>query len=315
MSDCLVENNALAKHSGPLPDLDSFGATDIGQRRKSNQDHFLIANLQRVMSVQLSSIPEADREQYFGLQPGYLLLVADGMGGYEGGEKASCSAVQTVSCYILDMMQWFLRLSQDAEDDFLDELKLSLNRAQENIGRQAVGRENEMGTTVTLAYVIGTRMYIVHAGDSRCYLLRDGELRRLTTDHTIAQKLVDKGALSADEAETSRWNHVLWNCVGGSGDPVRAEVSRSDLCPGDQILLCTDGLYDHLTDDQVLDVLNQATSCQQAVQRLIDQANQSGGSDNITAIVSKVPDDYIQEVHSLEDTASIDDTDELEPGV
>ena len=112
-----------------------------------------------------------------------------------------------------------------------------------------------MGTTLTLAYVQWPRLYVVHAGDSRCYLLRGARLHRITRDHTIAQQMVDRGTLTADQAAESRWNHVIWNCVGGGKHELNPDVHKAALEPGDVLLLCTDGLTKAVPDGRVAEVL------------------------------------------------------------
>jgi protein phosphatase len=130
-------------------------------------------------------------------------------------------------------------------------------------------------------------MYVVHAGDSRCYLLRNGELSQLTTDHTFAQKLLDENAITPEQAATSRWRHVLWNCVGGGEKRVTTEVTKTMLKPADTILLCSDGLTGMLSDTEIKTVVAGAASSREAVDRLISAANEAGGLDNISVIVAR----------------------------
>lgn len=299
----------------PSPEI--AGASDIGRKRKENQDHFLIAKLRRHLQVVHTDVESRDCDELFGIDDGHLLVVADGMGGHSDGAMASDRAVKACSRHVLDMMEWFLKLSPENEDDFIDELKLAINAAQNSIWGKDRPTGKDSGTTVTMAYVLARRLYVVHAGDSRCYLLRGGELKQLTTDHTLAQKLLDEGALTSDEAETSRWRHVLWNCVGGREQRVQAEVSKVALEPDDQVLMCSDGLTGMIGDEQITKLLQESVSCEEAVDRLIEVANEAGGNDNISVIVARdlvgpsqgdsgcFPDDSLAELHHLEDTADI----------
>jgi len=261
------------------------GGSDVGRVRETNEDHFLIADLRRLLRVCETNVAHDQYDRLFGNLPGHLLVVADGMGGHHAGEVASSTAVESCARYVLDMMEWFLKLSDDHEKDFLEELTDCLKSVQRKIWRKANGDRDRMGTTVTMGYIVWPRMYLVHAGDSRCYLYRDGEIGQLTTDHTLAQQLVESGALSPEDAATSRWRHVLWNCVGGSQRTVQPEVCKSNLEIGDTIVLCSDGLNAMLSDQEIKQTLESSRSCREAVSSLIDQANKAGGEDNVSVIV------------------------------
>lgn len=268
--------------------FDIFGASDIGKQRSENQDHFLVADLRRQLLIRQTDIPQAQHEQLFGCQEGNLLVVADGMGGHGDGEIASRTAVESAAHYVLDMMQWFLKLSPGDEQQFEEELADCLKAIQRKIWAGEGSNSRRMGTTVTMAYLLWPRMFVVHAGDSRCYLHRAGSLRRLTTDHTIAQQLIDSGALVSDDTALAKWRHVLWNCVGGSDRQVRPEVLRSSLEEGDIVLICSDGLTGMLDDAQIATIITAAATSQMATQQLIEAANDAGGQDNISAIVCRV---------------------------
>ncbi len=279
---------ANAEQKSELESFDIFGASDIGQRRSENQDHFLVGELRRQLIIHQTDVPESETSPLFGCHEGRLLVVADGMGGHHGGEQASRTAVEASARYVLDMMQWFLKLSVDNEHDFEDELSNCLTSVQKQIWSQSGDTDRRMGTTVTMAYLLPPRMFIVHAGDSRCYLLRDGELKQLTTDHTIAQQLIDSGGMHADDPALKNWRHVLWNCVGGGSETVRPEVSRCRLQQGDTIILCSDGLTGMLDDSKITSIILNAETSQSAAGELIDAANSFGGHDNISVIVCRV---------------------------
>jgi protein phosphatase len=196
-----------------------------------------------------------DHTQVFGGSKGKLLLVADGMGGHAAGERASTLAVDTLTTYLLNSLHWMFRLHSDNEDDFVEELIMGLKNCQ-----QAVLSEGElfpdrrgMGTTLTIAYIIWPRVYVVHVGDSRCYLMRNRELRQITKDHTMAQHFVDRGKLDPQQAEQSKWSHMVWNVLGGTNDDLTPQVSKFELHVGDGLLLCTDGLTKHLEAGETCD--------------------------------------------------------------
>lgn len=289
------------------PAFEIAGASDPGRKRRENQDHFLIADLRRQLIIRDTDVADQKCDQMYGCREGKLLVIADGMGGHQQGERASRTAVESCERYVLDMMHWFLKLSSENEQDFLDELSNCLTSIQQQIWSVSDGDpDRRMGTTVTMAYLVWPRLYVVHAGDSRCYLLREGSLEQLTTDHTIAQQMIDAGALSEQDAETSRWRHVLWNCVGGGGTGVRPEAIRTDLEEGDVVLLCSDGLTGMIPIPMIERTLAETASSKDAVASLISQANEAGGDDNISVIVARtLPADKLGQVcfgDDLEDT-------------
>ncbi len=277
--------------------MDCHGMTDVGRKRTNNEDQFLIADLNKSMRVHQTSLQVDDQTRLFGNSQGILLLVADGMGGAAAGERASQIAVDSLTRYLLNTMHWFLRLDHEGEDDFLENLKSALEHCQADILAEAdrAPEQRGMGTTLTMAYVIWPRLYVVHAGDSRCYLARDSQLRQITTDHTMAQQLVEKGALRPEEAESSRLSHVLWKVVGGGGEKVNPEVLKAELTLGDTLLLCTDGLHKHVPDEQIVQTLALNLPAAETCHRLVDAANSAGGSDNVTVVVS-----HFRERHEVE---------------
>ncbi len=151
-----------------------------------------------------------------------------------------------------------------------------------------------MGTTLTMAVVSGRRLFVAHAGDSRCYLYSGGTLRQLTTDHTLAAEMAQSGLISPGQKAHHPWRHVVTNLLGGSELGVRAEVHLLDLHPGDVLVLCTDGLTDMVPDETIAAVLAEEADPEAACQRLIDEANLNGGEDNATVVLARFdsPDDH-----------------------
>ena len=144
-----------------------------------------------------------------------------------------------------------------------------------------------MGTTLTMAYVSWPDLYVAHVGDSRCYLQRAGQLHRLTHDHTVAQQLVQQNALSAEEAEHSRFKHVLVNTIGGASEKVDMEFRHVTLEAGDQLVLCTDGLTGHLNDTDLASYLASGRSAQELAREMVEYAKRAGGEDNITVVLAR----------------------------
>jgi protein phosphatase len=143
-----------------------------------------------------------------------------------------------------------------------------------------------MGTTLTLAYSLNDELFVAHVGDSRCYLCRHDHLYRLTHDHTLVEEMVERGALSAEEAAHHRWRHVVTNAVGASSPEVKVEVHKVHLEDGDRVLLCSDGLTNMVSEKEISQVLQAEDEPEQASRRLVAAANESGGRDNITVVVA-----------------------------
>jgi protein phosphatase len=270
--------------------LDCFGLTDPGRERAENEDQFLIADLHKTLFVRRTSLASADFTRLTGSTQGHLLLVADGMGGAAAGAQAGRIAVAAVVRYVLNTMPWFFRLDDRRADDLREELAAALRESQEAL--QSVVEEHPerrgMGTTLTLAYLLASRAYVVHVGDSRCYRYRNGRLDQVTTDHTVAHRLVHKGVLKKEEEALSPWSHVLWNVVGGGTAELNPEVRRFDLRKGDVLLLCTDGLSKQVSDDAIAEVLGLGAGAEETCHRLIGAANAAGGRDNATVVVASL---------------------------
>jgi protein phosphatase len=272
--------------------MDCHGLTDRGRKRESNEDQFLIADLNRSLLIHQTSLDLDDHTRLFGGSQGNLLLVADGMGGHAAGERASSLAVDTVARYVLHTMPWFMGLREDHEDDLRDQLIAAMERCQDRIEQEAAAHAERhgMGTTLTMAYLLWPRLYVVHAGDSRCYVLRGGRLQQVTTDHTMAQRMVEAGVLGKEEAAGSKLGHVLWNCLGGGDHRLSPEVRKVVLAVGDTLLLCSDGLTTCVPDERIREVLAAGHGAEETCRRLVDAANAAGGPDNVTVVVAHFRD-------------------------
>ena len=283
-----MDDSELPESSSNHTTSTSFGATDCGRVRESNQDQFLIAQLNKSMQIHETSMPLEDR--LFGSVQGEILLVADGMGGHAAGEKASHLAIEHFVRRLLSRVHWHFDDDPERERNFLADLQQLVRDAHHRIlheGKQHVDQRG-MGTTLTTAYIVRRKLYLVHAGDSRCYLIRDGKADQITTDHTLARQMVEAGGLKPEEEADSKWSNVLWNVLGAQsrrGDIV-TESRAIDLLPGDRIMLCSDGLHRYVDGQALADVAAAAKTPVDCCHRLIDMANQAGGEDNITVIVS-----------------------------
>ncbi|MGF1469196.1 MAG: PP2C family protein-serine/threonine phosphatase [Sandaracinaceae bacterium] len=264
---------------------DVAGLSDVGLVREQNQDSFLIADLGRWLEVSDSNLPVPEVSRRIAGPQGLLMIVADGMGGHGGGEVASAVAVDTLANFALNAMPWMSRPDDQTAKELLVQLGDAFAQCQARLQQVAVRKSMEhhqMGTTLTVAYALWPKLYVVHAGDSRCYLCRDGELVQVTTDHTVGQVLRDSGAIGGP----SRFDHVLVNAVGGGDDRVNAEAHSLSLAAGDTVLLCSDGLTGHVSDPEIRAKLAGAESARAACAALVQAAKDGGGQDNVTVVVA-----------------------------
>jgi len=268
----------------------SFGLTDSGKVRSANEDHFLIAELTKAMHIERTSLPQASAQ--FGQERGRIFLVADGMGGHQGGQEASALAIASIEKFALNTLKWFFPLKGSETQTVADELQTALRQADATIVEEAAQRPElrGMGTTLTMAYSLDSELFVVHVGDSRAYVYRDGELHQVTQDHTLVAEMVKRGEVTPEKAAKHRLRHVITNVIGGAEEGVRVEAHKLDLQAGDRILLCTDGLTEMLSNDQIATVLATESDPEQACKRLVAQANEHGGCDNITVILAQFSD-------------------------
>jgi protein phosphatase len=271
----------------PALAVQSFGATDRGKQRASNEDQFVVATLMRALWIEQSSVPQSN--VHYGRDRGHVFVVADGVGGTRGGQRASAVAVGAVEAFLLDAFRWVLTLDGPPDASALNDFKAALRNADASVYGAAASDPSlrGMGTTLTFAYNIDSVLFVAHVGDSRCYLLRAGALHQLTRDDTVVQDLVDGGVVSASDAAGHSLSHTITNVVGGHTPGVRTEVHRLTLEPGDSLLLCTDGLTNMLSDASIQGVLVSGLAPEQACAELIRLANEAGGVDNVTVVVAR----------------------------
>jgi serine/threonine protein phosphatase PrpC len=247
--------------------------SDVGMVRTNNQDS--------VFTMFTSNI-SADNQPDFG-----LFVVADGMGGHHEGERASAIAVRSVAKHILDNFYHTLLNppSPDAEKPMIvDILSEAIQKANEAVSEQIP----EGGTTVTAATLVGDLLYLAHVGDSRAYMISKDGIEQLTRDHSLVQRLIELDQLTPEEAASHPQRNVLYRAVG-QNDNLEVDASTYRMPAGARLLLCSDGLWNQISSDNLLQIVRAAKSPQDACDHLITVANDRGGPDNITVVLVQVP--------------------------
>ncbi len=248
--------------------------TNVGRRRKQNQDSLL--TMQAVKVNLSNSVPLG------------LYVVADGMGGQAAGEIASGLVVSTVARHA--QANLFSRFADNdlTESDIVEWLKAVVEAANLAVLQERTNQKNDMGSTLVMAVVKNATAYLAHVGDSRAYRLDvDGELERLTLDHSLVEQLVLAKQISAAEARTHKRRNIVYRTMGEK-ENIEIEVRSVDLSPGDRLILCSDGLNSMIEDGHIAAVVRESTSLVDAARRLVEAANEAGGEDNITAVVAEV---------------------------
>lgn len=266
----------------------SAGLTHCGKVRDENQDQYVIAEMSRAMMVKSSGLSTLDGTRLLGDSFATILLVADGMGGHLGGREASRSAIEYFLASILNKLTWVESITAENELAFRQVLGETLTEAHRELQSFAITHPHlkDMGTTLTMAYVTWPQLYIVHAGDTRCYLFRERDLQLITRDHTVAQQMMMSGKLKADEGERSPWSNVLVNALGAGAPDVVPDLYRLTLNTDDRVLLCSDGLNKHVSDDRIAMELSQRRSPEATAHELVKMALDGGGSDNVTVLLT-----------------------------
>jgi protein phosphatase len=257
----------LLAHSPPFS-IAARGVTDVGRRREQNEDAFLVD-------------PEAA-----------LFVVADGMGGHAGGGTASSIAVESIQKSVREARAAapaaFAAVAPQDASHFPTVLRGAVEAASREIYRAALEDPSlaGMGTTVTSVLLVGRTAFMAHVGDSRCYLVRAGRIFHISEDHSLVNEQLKAGAITEEEARSSRFRNIITRSVGFE-EGVLVDVVGLEVEPGDVLVLCSDGLSNQVADTEILEVAARA-HLSEAPEKLVALANERGGDDNITVIVVKV---------------------------
>jgi protein phosphatase len=281
-----VVDDLRAKHFGPSPPPVSvqFGAlSHAGRVRPNNEDHYLVIERRRTQSVLMTNLPEES------LRPadntGYVLAVADGMGGEACGELASMLALRSGWEQSPGAIKWTWIINDREIEELKERVELLFQRMNKTLLDRARAEPEctGMGTTLTGAYTVGPEAFIGHVGDSRAYLYHQDKLMQLTHDNTLAQLCLDVGLPVLSRS----WYHKLTNCLGCSEKELRVEFHHLRLADGDQLLLCTDGLTDQVSNEEIASILVRHAHPQEVTQTLVDLALERGGKDNVTVVLAQ----------------------------
>jgi protein phosphatase len=260
-----------------------------GHVRTNNEDHYLAVKIARSLETLLTNLgdtvlPKRSDETAYGI------LVADGMGDKAAGEIASSTALMRLLELAVQTPDWVMKMNLP-ENAATVMTRMTDRFRQIDDELRAQGESNQplhgMGTTLTVSVSLGPDLFLSHIGDSRAYILRDGKLHQLTRDHTLTQALIETGIAGPNDVAMRAMRHVLTAALGTTGGPSNPQVQRFQLRDGDQLLLCTDGLSEMVTDDLIASVLADAMSAAAACQGLTDLALAAGGRDNITVVLAR----------------------------
>jgi len=247
-------------------------ATHTGRVRKLNEDSIICVDLSK-----------ADRSVR-------VCAVADGLGGYEGGEIASKTALEAFSKSLTESINMLYKdgMKPILDKDFIVRMLIeAIQAANTEVYAQAQSRGNKMATTIAAALIIGPKIYIVNVGDSRVYYLDGDDLRQITADHSLVAELVASGKITPDEIYTHPQRNMITRCLGTQSS-VEADIFLEDLKRGNTLLICSDGLWEMVRDNQIENILLQSSSAQAACDKLVEAANENGGKDNISVVILKV---------------------------
>lgn len=269
-------------------EIDVYGLTHPGKVRPTNQDHFLLGSIHRRVSVLRTSLSDQQRLPLGDERLAFIAMIADGVGGATGGERASATALEIAMQYVTSSMNCYYR-ADSGEADFINALQDAAMECHRAVVTQAQ-RESAgktMATTLTLWMGVWPWYYILQVGDSRYYLFREGKLTQISRDQTIAQDLVDQGVFTRAVASRSSFSSVLSSSIGGQQtEPVVTRLRQTDY--RNIHLICSDGLTKHVSDERIAERLAAMTSAQSVCEQLLEDALNAGGSDNITIIVGRV---------------------------
>ena len=270
-------------------ELDLFGITHPGHVRSSNQDQFLLCTVHPQVVVHGTSLVDTGAITLRGERLATIMLVADGVGGSADGSEASRLATVAITEYFASAMRCWHAAGSSSEAEFTTALRDAAHEAHRRVRAESAGQfaGRHMATTLSVGIVVWPWLYVVQVGDSRCYHFQDGQLRQVTRDQTLAQEMIDRGAMTPERAHASPLQHVLSSAIGA--DEALPEITRVDIGQrGSVTLVCSDGLTKHVSDDEIAAACEGIVSAEQLCTDLVNLALERGGSDNVTVVVGRI---------------------------
>lgn len=267
-------------------ELDVYGLTHTGKVRKNNEDHFLICALKKKVEVYHTSLPDPSILTH-SQRVAVMALVADGVGGAKAGEEASRIALEHVTRYVTEALECYYTSDPENDSQFISELEEAALKVHSEIAVDAAtdSSRHGMATTLTLWLGIWPNAYLLQVGDSRCYSMRDGQLTQISRDQTMAEEFVKQGVFSREDAAFKRWANVLSSAIGGP--EAAPSVTRVPQSWGSIGMMCSDGLTRHVSDERIKEVLGSIRSAREGCERLLQDALDAGGEDNITVLIGR----------------------------
>lgn len=253
------------------PDPEKVGwSLDVGQKRQNNEDSLATASLHQASASDRQSVD--------------VYAVADGMGGHADGEIASKLAVRTA---IRQFMDEVTQAENDMPENYRHWLRSAASIANRIVFQRNQSEGMDMGTTLVMAAVVGNDVHVVNVGDSRAYIITRDRIRQITKDHSLVQLLVDAGAVRPQDAPKHPQRNVLVQSVGKE-EHVGIDSFQERIDEESYLLLCSDGLWDELTNEDILRIVNAAPTAQAACEALVEESNQRGGHDNIAVVLARI---------------------------
>lgn len=271
-------------------EVDLFGITHKGKVRAENQDHYMIATVHPQVVIHDTSLCSVGELPLRGTRLATVLVVADGVGGAADGSEAARLATEAVMRYVSSTLRSYHAAGLSSDEELLTALKAAALEAHDAVKAESALRSDHrrMATTLTMGIVIWPWAYVVQVGDSRAYIYAGGKLQQITRDQTVGQALVDQGVMPAERLENSPLKHVLASAIGA--DEALPDVIRVSMKErGSLILLCSDGLTKHVTDDEIASAASSMTSCKQLCNDLLELVLSRGASDNVTIVAGWAP--------------------------
>jgi serine/threonine protein phosphatase PrpC len=254
-------------------DVHAARLSDVGKERDLDEDSILtleLGQVHRSLSTPLG-----------------VYAIADGMGGHDSGDVASRLAVQTIArCVVSDLLSAALDDNPPAVD-YEAWLKKVVQDANQAVLARRKAAGNNMGTTLVMAVVVNNTAYLAHVGDSRAYLIRNAQIQLLTVDHSLVERLIATRQITREEAAAHPQRNVIYKNIGDKAQ-VEPDISQQMLEPGDRLLLCCDGLSGEVSDADLLRIVLENPALPEACWQLVRAANEAGGRDNISVVLSKL---------------------------